>query len=62
MKKLASLLTDLQLTDLCPLMNITFGSNFLLKHIFVSKYFGAECCCNILDKELVVQNLCREPH
>ena len=29
------------------LSNIIIGSNFSSKRIFVSDYFGAECCCKL---------------
>ena len=35
------------------LSNMTIGSNFLLKCIFVSKYFRAERCCKISEPESV---------
>ena len=37
------------------LSNMTIGSNFLSKCIFVSKYFRAECCCKISEQESVKQ-------
>ena len=35
------------------LSNMTIGSNFLSKCIFVSQYFRAECCCKISEPESV---------
>ena len=41
--------TGLRLSRL--LSNMTIGSNFLSKQIFVSEYFRAECCCKILEPD-----------